>query len=274
MNEHILTFGPGSRLVGTLTRPSGVARCTAVLLLNAGVVPRMGPHRINVKLARKLAELGFTVLRLDLSGLGDSEASDEGLSFERQAVVDLQAAMDHLQRVAQVRSFALAGICSGAHHGMAAALHDDRLQALWLMDTHAYPTPRARWVRARKQLQIDLGGTLARWALKAVQIPASRARTDQARLDDNNPYPTPAKAEFAHVIQALLDRQVRLQFVYTGGMFWQHNHASQWRNAFRDFGAVAQVPCDLLPDVDHTASTLHAQQRLLASVVQFMSPLP
>jgi dienelactone hydrolase len=273
VNEHILTFGPGSRLVGTLTRPSGVARDTAILLLNAGVVPRMGPHRINVKLARKLAELGFTVLRLDLSGLGDSGASDEGLSFDKQAVADLQAAMDHLQRVAQVRSFALAGICSGAHHGLAAALQDDRLAALWLMDTHAYPTPRTRWVRARKQLQIDLGGTLARWALKAVQMLASRARSGQARLDDN-PYPTPAKAEFARVVQALLDRQVRLQFVYTGGMFWQHNHASQWRDTFRDFGAVAQAPCDLLPDVDHTASTLHAQQRLMASVVQFMSPLP
>lgn len=273
MNEHILTFGPRARLAGTLTRPSGVTRDTAILLLNAGVVPRMGPHRFNVKLARRLAQEGFTVLRLDLSGLGDSGAADEGLSFEQQAVADLQAAMSHLQRLSQVRSFALAGICSGAHHGLATALQDDRLQALWLMDTHAYPTSRTRWVRARKQLQLDLVGTLTRWALKAVQAVSSRASDEQAQPIDN-PYPTPPKTEFARMIQALLDRQVRLQLVYSGGMFWQHNHASQWRDAFREFGAVAQVPCDLLSDVDHTASTLHAQQRLVDSVLRFVAPLP
>jgi len=273
MTENILTFGPESHLTATLTRPMGPSRATAILLLNAGVIHRMGPHRINVKLARHLAANGHTVLRLDLSGQGDSANSEAVLPYEEQAVIDIRSAMDHLERLTSIRSFALAGICSAAHHGVSVALADDRLAALWLMDTHAYPTPRTRWVRARKQLQIDLGGTLARWALKAVQMLASRARSGQARLDDN-PYPTPAKAEFARVVQALLDRQVRLQFVYTGGMFWQHNHASQWRDTFRDFGAVAQAPCDLLPDVDHTASTLHAQQRLMASVVQFMSPLP
>ncbi|OGA84576.1 MAG: hypothetical protein A2711_02240 [Burkholderiales bacterium RIFCSPHIGHO2_01_FULL_63_240] len=273
MNEHILTFGRSSHLVGTLTRPSGTARSTGILLLNAGVVHRMGPHRINVKLARRLAEQGFTVLRLDLSGQGDSEASDGTLSFEKQAVADLQAAMNHLQRLTQIDSFALAGICSGAHHGLAAAQQDDRLKSLWLMDTHAYPTAKTPWVRARKQLHLDFGGTLARWSAKVLRIIKSQTSAGPRLLVDN-PYPQPSKAEFAHTIQTLLDKQVRLQLVYSGGMFWQYNHPSQWRDAFREFGAVAQTPCDLLSDVDHTASTLHAQQRLMDSVLQFVAPLP
>ena len=278
MTEHILTFGPANRLVGTLTQPPGKARATAILLLNAGVIPRMGPHRINVKLARELASQGFTVLRMDLSGLGDSLRSDAALTFEQQAVSDLKAAMDHLQRLTSAQQFALAGICSGAHHGIATAIADDRLKALWLMDTHAYPTRKTLWVRARRQLQLDFTGTLARWTTKAVQMLTSRLRPgpavprEQALLTDNA-YPTPPKAEFAQRIQALIDRQVRLQLVYSGDIFWRYNHSSQWQDAFRDHGAVAKVPCDLLPDMDHTATTLHAQRRLIGSVTRFATLL-
>lgn len=277
MNEYILTFGPGNRLVATLSQPTGQPRDTAILLLNAGVIQRMGPHRINVKLARELASQGFHVLRLDLSGQGDSQASEAPQSFEQQAVSDLSAAMDHLQRVTAARQFALAGICSGAHHGIAAAIADDRLKALWLMDTHAYPTARTLWVRARRQLQLDLPGTMGRWTRRVLQLLTSRlrqsARKEEPALLTDNAYPTPAKAEFARHIQTLIDKRVRLQLVYSGGMFWRYNHASQWRDAFKDHGAVASVPCDLLSDVDHTASTLHAQRRLIDSVTRFASNL-
>ena len=278
MTEHILSFGPANRLVGTLTQPTGEARATAILLLNAGVIPRMGAHRINVKLARELASQGFTVLRMDLSGLGDSLPSDATLTFEQQAVSDLKAAMDHLQRLTPVQQFALAGICSGAHHGMAAAIADERLKALWLMDTHAYPTRKTLWVRARRQLQLDFTGTVARWAMKAVQMLTSRLHRGDARQHEqaelaDTAYPTPTKAEFAQRIQALIDRQVRLQMVYSGDVFWRYNHSSQWRDAFRDHGAVATVPCDLVPDMDHTATTLHAQRRLIGSVTRFATLL-
>jgi len=279
MNEHVLTFGPGNRLVGTLSQPTSGTRGTAILLLNAGVIRRMGPHRINVKLARALTSQGFNVLRLDLSGLGDSLPSDAPLSFEQQAVADLQAAMDHLQRIGIAEQFALFGICSGAHHGIAAAAADARLKALWLMDTHAYATPKTLWVRARRQLALDFPGTLARWAMKLVRILTPRLRSKgtsgpaQGLLSDDA-YPMPDKAEFARRIQSLIDLHVRLQVVYTGGMFWRYNHASQWRDAFRAHGAVADVPCDFLPDVDHTASTLHAQRRLIESTTRFAALLP
>lgn len=279
MNEHILTFGPGKRLVGTLSQPTSGARNTAILLLNAGVIRRMGPHRINVKLARSLTSQGFTVLRLDMSGLGDSLPSDAPLSFEQQAVADLKAAMDHLQRIGGAQQFALFGICSGAHHGIATAMADARLKALWLMDTHAYPTSKTLWVRARRQLALDFTGTLGRWAMKSLRSLTARLHRSDASPETpamlrDDAHPMPGKADFAQRIQSLIDMRVRLQLVYTGGMFWRYNHRSQWQDAFRAHGAVATVPCDFLPDVDHTASTLHAQRRLIESTTRFATLLP
>ena len=71
-----MRFGPDEQLVGILTHPEA-ASSTAVTILNAGVLHRIGPHRLHVLLARRLAELGFHALRLDLGGIGDSVASSD-----------------------------------------------------------------------------------------------------------------------------------------------------------------------------------------------------
>jgi dienelactone hydrolase len=278
MNENILTFGTGSKLTATLTRPDGPAKATAFLLLNAGVIHRMGPHRVNVKLARALAEQGHAVLRLDLSGQGDSDAAVAALSYDEQAVADLQAAMDHVQRLTGIQRFALAGICSGAHHGVSTALVDARLQALWLMDTHAYPNTKTALVRARRQLQSAPLSTLLAWSARLPGLLRQRLRLtstapsrEQVLLD--HPYAYPSREELAGRMQGLVDRQVRVQLVYSGSVLWRFNYAGQWHDTFKSHPAVAKLPCDLIADMDHTASTLHAQHRLIASVKRFAAQL-
>ena len=75
MSERVVTFGGQGELVGVLSQPD-VVRPSApwVLLWNTGLHPRVGPCRLNVQLARRLAALGIPSLRFDLSGLGDSAA--------------------------------------------------------------------------------------------------------------------------------------------------------------------------------------------------------
>lgn len=278
MNENILTFGEGGRLTATLTRPNGPTKSTAVLLLNAGVIHRMGPHRINVKLARALADQGYAVLRLDLSGQGDSEPSSTALSYDQQAVVDLQSAMDLVERLTSIQTFALAGICSAAHHGVSTAMADDRLKALWLMDTHSYPNAKTALVRVKRQLQVNPIGTLLGWVsripsvlIKLLSTASTTGNAAPPRLD--NPYASPSREELATRMQTIVDKQVRVQLIYSGSFLWQFNYANQWRDTFKAYPAVAELPCDLIPDLDHTASTLHAQKRLIDSVSRFAAQL-
>ena len=74
MNEQALSLGPNHSIVGILTSPPrGVARKgIAVLLLNAGLIHHVGPNRLYVRLARVLASMGFSTVRFDFSGIGDS----------------------------------------------------------------------------------------------------------------------------------------------------------------------------------------------------------
>ena len=111
MNEVSFSFGAQRHLGATLTLPpDGHAPRMGVVLLNVGIIHRIGPHRFNTKLARALAQGGWATLRVDLSGQGDSGAPGDPLPFEQQAVADLQAAMDHFQRLCAVEQFVIAGI--------------------------------------------------------------------------------------------------------------------------------------------------------------------
>jgi alpha/beta superfamily hydrolase len=67
-------FGRTRSLVGIITDPPEAERDPqrpAIVCLNAGIIHRVGPHRLYVKMARTLAAMGFVVLRFDFSGIGD-----------------------------------------------------------------------------------------------------------------------------------------------------------------------------------------------------------
>ena len=114
MKEETLLFGPGQGLVGTLSVPSRPTESLGMILLNAGMIHRVGPHRVNVRLARELARHGIASIRFDLAGHGDSARPSGSLSFQNQAVEDIRQAADALANATGLRRFAVFGLCSGA----------------------------------------------------------------------------------------------------------------------------------------------------------------
>jgi len=103
-----------------------------VILLNAGAVPHVGPNRLYVKLARRLAARGDLVLRLDLSGIGDSPArpgAEENVVYSDHAIRDIAIAVDWVRRQG-AREIAVVGLCSGAYHGFKAAVAGQPIDAV------------------------------------------------------------------------------------------------------------------------------------------------
>src|SRR4051812_31655913 len=101
MTEDVLIYNDAQSLVGVLTTPDDNLRddeLPAVILLNGGLLHRVGPNRIYVKIARALATMGLTVLRLDLSNIGDSPPRAENMPIEQSMLADVQDAMDSLAR--------------------------------------------------------------------------------------------------------------------------------------------------------------------------------
>jgi len=135
---HLLTGG--AVLTGIVSHPPPEAGTQAigVILFNAGVVHRVGPNRIYVSLARRLAALGFPSLRVDLSGVGDSPVRDDGLPIARGRELEAVEAMNHLQSSTGCGRFVLIGLCSGAETSLRGALVDDRAVGAVLINARRY----------------------------------------------------------------------------------------------------------------------------------------
>jgi alpha-beta hydrolase superfamily lysophospholipase len=123
--ERPVHFGPELSLFGVLTQPpAGEIRRRAVILLNAGADHHIGASRLYVSLARRWGQHGYTVLRMDLGGIGDSTTrpgrTDDDV-FPREAIDDIRAAMDFLCSHG-IRDISLAGLCSGAYHALRGAV--------------------------------------------------------------------------------------------------------------------------------------------------------
>jgi alpha-beta hydrolase superfamily lysophospholipase len=94
-----------------------------VVFLNAGIIHHIGPARLWVTLARRLAGQGLNVVRLDLSGLGDSPVRDgqtPHLVHPLEAMDDIRIALDAMGLAAD--RVVVAGLCSGAYHAIEAGL--------------------------------------------------------------------------------------------------------------------------------------------------------
>lgn len=118
-------------LFGVLsTSKSPGARRRGVVLLNSGCIHHIGPNRLYVQLARRWAALGHDVLRLDLSGIGDSRprpGSAENDGYTRNALRDVRAAVEWMRERPGVVEVDLLGICSGAYHSFKAAVAGHRV---------------------------------------------------------------------------------------------------------------------------------------------------
>jgi len=247
-------FGDG--LVGVISQGASHApRDTAVILFNAGMVQRSGPHRGSVQLARALAGKGFPVLRFDQSGLGDSPVSTRPSTDRRQA--ELRAAIDLLARETGARRFVVGGICSAADNAFRVGGGADAAHGLLLLDGLAYRTAGYWWRYLPPR--VFHPGKLWRWW---------RQRKTQADMANFRDFPT--RAEAGAQMADMVARDVRLLFVFTGGAYRYFNHARQLAACLGKAARSPQVSMAYWRDCDHTFYRQRDRLRLQALVASWL----
>ena len=147
LGEEPIVFGQDDSLFGILNSPQGSkpaaaeTKRPAIILINAGTVHRIGPHRLYVRMAREWAQLGFHVFRVDLSGIGDSvvePGTNENLCYPRRGIDDVRTAMKLLEERIGVRQFILSGLCSGADIAFQSAFQDPRVIGAVMMNPRTF----------------------------------------------------------------------------------------------------------------------------------------
>lgn len=154
--EREVRFGDQSRLVGFLAMPvDGIVRGPGVILVNAGLIHHVGPHRQWLEMARRWATLGIPSLRIDLGGIAGSAPPTGGAinrPYPPWAVDDIAAAIALLREVPGVANdVVLVGLCAGAHNSFHAARQQSGIRAIVMIDPINYymmdsdPLKSAEW---------------------------------------------------------------------------------------------------------------------------------
>lgn len=137
MNERAMLFGSTRSLVGVVTYPDGNRIDTgrpALIMLNAGVVHRVGPQRFHVSLARQMAGQGFVAIRFDFSGIGDSPVRADHLPYAESAILEVQEVMDSIFELTGIQRFCVMGLSSGSVVSLLTALKDPRVVGVGILN--------------------------------------------------------------------------------------------------------------------------------------------
>ena len=280
MPDHVLTeeplqFGEGGRLFGILTLPS-VPPCNAQALpvfvfLNAGLLHRVGPYRLYVRLVRNLAQMGFSSLRVDLAGRGDSPERF-GLTNQQSVAADYEEIVGVLEsRLGRLR-LVLGGLCSAADDAIRLARADQRVIGMLLLDPvcslddgfraravimkYTNPARYLVWLKRRLNLLATLPGE--NW-------------NDSEMIDPLTLRDAPTGEQLRAAFEAICERRGRVLSVFT-------QYATQYYNQLGQLGRTLDVVgyqrfCTEIfwPQMAHTFTLELHRRRLIEEIKNWAS---
>lgn len=289
IRERVVRFGPQQSLVGILTTSkSAPAGLPHVVIVNAGIIHRVGPNRLYVDMARAVAALGYPVLRFDLAGLGDSDSMLGGGSLLESAIHDVRVAMDHLGETRQATRFVVFGLCSGANYAVVTAFADPRVIGLMLIDPTVARTRRSTMVHVVRRLRhlatlrelVLLRHPVFRRGLSggsSAAVSVAQAAAGQSGQRANVVAPELSGSEVRTAVERLIDRGMHMMLVFTGGVNHVYNYHGQLFDLWPGLDFREQLRLLYMPETDHTVSDATGRGRLLVALAEWLSrafPVP
>lgn len=241
--EEPLQFGEGGRLFGILTLPGMPPRNAQELpvfvFLNAGLLHRVGPHRLYVRLARDLSRMGFSSLRVDLAGTGDSPGRP-GLTYRQSVAADFGEISGVLESRLGRLPLVLAGLCSGAHNAVRLTPEEPRVVGMVLLDPICFPdygfraravvvkyTNPARylvWLKRRLNLLTTLPG----------ESEKDNEMIDPLTLEDQSTreqlraaWGVPDREQLRAAFESICEREGRVLSIFTQNVHEYYNQVGQ-----------------------------------------------
>lgn len=255
MREKTLSMGQAPSLQGIICEPlpGAAASNTAMILLNSGVIHRVGSCRLSVLLARAVCTAANIItVRFDFSGIGESDARRSALTADEVAVAEVIEVMNYLAQHKKIERFILYGLCSGAYASYRTALKDPRVIAIAQIDGYCYSSWKTYWHHFVPRL---LSG--ARWAsvvkrllgLKKTVSGAAVSGIEAKFFEVPNFGNFPPQAEVTEGLNQLVKRQVRFFNLFCRSE--HYNYANQYKDCFSPvkFGSLLELL--YLPNASH-----------------------
>ena len=257
-----LVFGKFDHLVG-IENIVESDNSLAMIMMTPGMLHNTGPFRMHVDIAQSLEKRGISSLRFDLSGIGESLGiGASGKSIDR-AAAEAREAMDYLMQTHGIKQFILFGLCSGADDSIQTALKDKRVKGVITLDGAAYKTPqfmlREALLMARKMLSVS------KWLNKFRRMTGKDLAPPSLAMGiDIREFPETAE-QACRELQQLVDSDVRLHFIYTGGTDY-YNYARQFYDMLPNMKWRGTESTEYFSQMDHVVMLCEDRELLVSHV--------
>lgn len=264
MKEQAFKFGENKQGIGTLTLPDDTSAAPIVILLNAGLSHRAEPYRLNVLVARALAEIGYICVRVDLSGKGDTPAR-VNMTNRESVELDWQYIKANLLQQFGERSLIIFGLCSGADNGIKIAAFDPMVKGLILLDAVSKPD---KGFYSRELL--NKLSNPNKWK-KIHKIISNRVfnklRKNEKLLND----PTglrdePTDEDMQKCFNNLVKYNGRILMFFTGQALYHYNERGQFCKGMNISGLESIIEEVFWPQVEHIYSVQTHRDSLLKAI--------
>jgi len=267
--EEPLQFGEGGRLFGILTLPSvpfhNPQELPVFVFFNAGFLHRVGPHRLYVHLARDLSRMGFSSLRVDLAGKGDSPSRPGLMNHQQSAAADYEEILRVLESRLVPGPLVLAGLCSGADDAIRLSPKDSRVVGLLLLDPVCSPDD-GFGTRAFVLRYTNTARYVA-WLKRRFEAPSPEFREKKEEVDPLSIRDAPTQEQLRTAFESIREREGRVLSVFTQYALGYYNQAGQLGRVLGVDG-YQQFCTELFwPHAEHTY-TLDLHRRRLMEVIK------
>ena len=270
ISEQAVLFGSWTSLVGIVTKAVSPASANrpAIVILNTGIIHRVGHHRMFVTMSRALGAVGYTVLRFDFSGIGDSSPRHDGLSLVDACMAEIREALDWLERDGAASRMILIGLCSGADHAVLYGHTDPRIVGLVLMDPSIPPTLRyyvhyigRRLRRLRSWFNVLSGRSRTLRMLMRHMLPIAQRYPLQNRV--------PRQTIERHYRNSV-DSGIEILAIFTEETTRQ-TYREQMIEALPNVSFGDRLTLEFFPGSDHTFALESDRSRLIQLILQWVS---
>jgi pimeloyl-ACP methyl ester carboxylesterase len=248
------------------------------VFLNAGFLHRVGPHRLHVCLARDLSRMGFSSLRVDLAGRGDSPPHPD-LTYPQSVAVDFREISNVLESRLGRLPLVLAGLCSGAHNAVRLTPEEPRVVGMVLLDPICFPDEDFR-VRAVIQKYTNPALYIAwlKHRLQALTILCGGKQEENDSVDELTPdrnliveqvraaWGVPNREQLQAAFQSICEREGRVMSVFTRSALQYYNQTGQLGRVLGVEGYEQFCTEMFWPQADHTFTLEPHRGRLIQLV--------
>jgi pimeloyl-ACP methyl ester carboxylesterase len=273
IHDQAVMIGARKTLVGIMTQPTEhpPEDRPVFVILNSGIIHRVGHHRMYVTLARELAGAGYQVLRFDLSGIGDSDSRGDRLPPLEGVLADVREVVDWLATARRARRVILVGLCSGADHALVYGISDPRVCGLVLLDPSVPPTGGyylryflRHLMRPQSWINVAAGrGSFWKGLRKLLGLAHDDA-WERHRLDLNAPA---IRVFLQNAYQRSMDLGIQCLAVFTSGLGHQHNYRRQILDAFPTVPFTGRLRLEYFAGSDHVFTSEADRKRLFGIVM-------